>query len=363
MKNTYKIALSMVLVMLLWMLSGVFKDSNTDKGLQNGAEQVTATERELTKVRVRRIQAEQQFTEVTLRGRTEAKRVVDIKAETSGRLVKLLASKGQHAQAGDILCELADNGRHAQLAQAQAAYEKARIDYDGALRLKQSRLLSDTQIAASKAALETARAALTLAGLEVEHLQIRAPFDGVVEDHPFQVGALMERGDTCARMMDEKTMLVSAQASEKEVLRLSLDILVKARLLSGEELPGKISFLARVADPQTRTYRVEATLDVGNEVLRDGITATLTIPLDAVSAHRISPAVLALDDNGKVGVRTVNSQQQVEFHYVGIVRETTNGIWVTGLPPTVDLITVGQEYVANGDKVQAVREDTDAVHP
>ncbi len=363
MKNTYKIALLMVLVMLVWMLSGIFRETDQAADGQSGAEQVTATDRELTKVRVRRIQASEQFTEVTLRGRTEAKRVVDIKAETGGRLVKLLASKGQHVQASDILCELAENGRHAQFAQAQAAYEKARIDYDGALRLKQSGLLSDTQIAASKSALETARAALKMAELEVEHLQIRAPFDGVIEDHPFQVGSLMERGAICARMMDEKTMLVSAQASEKEVLKLSLDKPVQARLLSGEVLPGNISFLARVADPQTRTYRVEATLDVGNEALRDGITATITIPLEAVSSHRISPAVLALDDTGKVGVRTVNSQQHVEFHHIEIVRESSDGIWVIGLPASVDLITVGQEYVANGDKVQTVHEDADAARP
>ena len=69
-------------------------------------------------------------------------------------------------------------------------------------------------------------------------------------------------------------------------------------------------------------------------------------------AHRITPAVLALDDAGKVGVRIINAEQRVEFHHVTVVRETKDGVWITGLPNEIDLITVGQEMVADGDSVE-----------
>ena len=354
MKKTYKIALAMTGFMLVWMLSGVFKD---ERKANTGAEEVTQAERELTKVRVRHISVSQQVTEVTLRGRTEAKRVVDVKAETSGRLQTSSSRKGQQVKAGQVICELAENGRRAQLSQAQAAYDKARIDFDGATTLKKKALLSDTQLAASKAALESSRAALALATLEVEHLSITAPFDGVIEELPFEMGALMDRGAVCARLMDEKIMLVTSQASEKEVLQLVLGNSVNVRLISGEVLTGEISFIARVADPLMRSYRVEATLKVeDHHALRDGITAYMRVPLQPVSAHLIASSVLALDDVGRVGVRTVNADDRVEFHYVDIVREDNGGVWVAGLPAEVDLITVGQEFVANGDKVAVTRE-------
>jgi len=79
----------------------------------------------------------------------------------------------------------------------------------------------------------------------------------------------------------------------------------------------------------------------------------MAVPLQEVMSYQISPAVLALDDAGQVGVRIVNTNKVVEFHPVQVVRESAEGVWVSGLPPEIDLITVGQEFVADGDKVEA----------
>jgi multidrug efflux system membrane fusion protein len=295
-----------------------------------------------------------------IRGRTEAKRVVDIKAEIGGRVVAVPVEKGQQVKAGDVLCQLAEDSHREQLSQAQAAFDKANIDYDGAMRLKKDGLLSITSIAASKSALETTRAALKSAQLNVDHLQMRAPFAGFIEDRPAEIGVLMDRGAICARLLDETSLLATGQASEKEVIPLALGQAVVVQLTSGEKINGSISFISRAADPQTRTYRIEATLDTIGVSVRDGITAQITIPLQEVVAHRITPAVLALDDVGKVGVRIINEQQLVEFHRVDIIKESAEGVWVTGLPAEINLITVGQELVADGDKIESSPDNSGA---
>ncbi|HSC75282.1 MAG TPA: efflux RND transporter periplasmic adaptor subunit [Pseudomonadales bacterium] len=360
MKRTYLIAGLIVAVMSLWMLSGVFKSGHDSEaeathksaaGNTNNNEANTQSNK-VTRVRTAHLTAQPQRVEIVLRGRTEAKRVVDIKAETGGRVIAVPAEKGQQVKAGDVLCELAENGRLAQLSQTQAAFEKASIDYEGGMRLKKDGLLSNTSIAASKSALESARAALEMAQLEVEHLKMRAPFAGFVEDRPAEIGVLMDRGGICARLLDEASLLATGQASEREVAPLQLGQPVNVQLSNGDRVDGKISFIGRSADPQTRTYRVEATLNTAGANVRDGITTQITIPLQEVVAHRITPAVLALDDAGKVGVRIINEQQRVEFHLVTVVRETADGVWVTGLPAEINLITVGQEMVADGDKVE-----------
>lgn len=352
MKKTYAIASLIIIVVSLWMFSGVFKKSTAHE-----ASGVTPTDNSdaanhgATRVRVTHLVAQKQHIEIVLRGHTEAKRVVDVKAETGGRVIAVPAEKGQHVQKGDALCELANEGRNEKLAQAQAALAKATIDYSGAQRLQKEGLLSATSLAASKSALESARAALRTTQLDLEHVQMRAPFAGFVEDRPAEVGALLERGAVCARLFDESSLLATGQASEKEVAALKLGQPVVVQTTTDEQVNGKISFIGRAADPQTRTYRVEAALESGTN-LRDGITAQITIPLQEVMAHRITPAVLALDDAGKVGVRIINAEQRVEFHHVTVVRETKDGVWITGLPPEIDLITVGQEMVADGDKVE-----------
>jgi multidrug efflux system membrane fusion protein len=62
--------------------------------------------------------------------------------------------------------------------------------------------------------------------------------------------------------------------------------------------------------------------------------------------------VLTLDDEGAMGVRTVENGE-VKFYPVTIVSDSREGVWVTGLPAKVDVITVGQEFVVPGQKVNA----------
>lgn len=365
MKNTFLLALAIVVVTSLWMFSGQFKEQehhdlaseNLLKGNTNGQSSGSG-EKPIARVRTAMLTAEMQALEVVVRGRTEAKRLVEVKAETGGRVIAVPVEKGQRVKAGQLLCELDENGRRAQLAQAQATVDKARIDYQGANKLLQKQLISSSGLAASKAQLAQAEATLRNSELEIQHLQMRAPFDGFVEARPANIGDLFDRGSVCAQIMDERTILATGYASEREISQLRLGQSVRVTLQNEATLDGKISFISRNADPATRTYRIEAELDGTQHPLRDGITAQIAIPLQQVLAHRITPSVLALDDAGRIGVRIINDQNIVEFHLIHIARETKDGIWVTGLPQTINLITVGQELVADGDTVQTSNDTT-----
>jgi multidrug efflux system membrane fusion protein len=350
-KRTYVVAIAFAVGVAVWMLSGLLGHRMSAKD-QDAASAEKTTRSTVAQVRVRHMTAQPERLEVVLRGHTEAKHVVLIKAEIGGRVVEVPVEKGQRVKQGDVLCHLSEDDHKAQLAQVQAMLDKATIDYDGALKLREKNLLSSTSIAAAKAGLENAKANLKSAQLAVEWLIMRAPFAAYVEDRPAQLGDLMERGGVCARLVDESSLLVTAQASEREVTSLVVGVPVTAQLADGGVVNGHISFIGRIADPMTRTYRVEAAIDTQQHSVRDGITAQLTIPLQEMMTYHMTPAVLALDDAGQVGVRLVNAENKVEFHHVQVVRENASGIWVAGLAPEIDLITVGQEFVAEGDTVQ-----------
>lgn len=80
----------------------------------------------------------------------------------------------------------------------------------------------------------------------------------------------------------------------------------------------------------------------------------MTIPLPAVRAHKPSPGVLTLDDSGRVGVRTVEANNKVRFVPVTIIGQDADGLWVGGLPERATVITVGQEFVVDGQTVEPV---------
>ena len=113
-------------------------------------------------------------------------------------------------------------------------------------------------------------------------------------------------------------------------------------------------FISPTADPATRTFRVEIEAPNPDGAIRDGITAEIRLATGSAPAHRLSPAVLTLDDRGVLGVRTVGPGEIVRFMPVSILAEGSDGVWVSGLPETVEVITVGQEYVKDGERVRVV---------
>ena len=143
--------------------------------------------------------------------------------------------------------------------------------------------------------------------------------------------------------------------SEKEVSWLQIGQPVKVVIgdSGGDNLAteGVISFVARTPDPATRSYRVEARLENVSGASRVGITARMSVPVAKEMAHLISPASLTLNADGEIGVKTVLDGGTVTFIPVSTIGEETNGLWVTGLPGSAVVITVGHQEVVPGQVV------------
>lgn len=308
-------------------------------------------------VRVRTITAEQRATDLVIRGRTEAVRKVEVKAEVAGAVSAVRAQKGQIVKAGDILCELNVEARAAQLKMAQATARQRQIEYEGAKALQEKGFRSETAVAQALAAYEGAKADVQRMEKQLEDTKIRAPFDGVVDNRMVEVGDYMVPGTTCALVVDLHPMLVIGQVSENEVTLIKIGDRGWAKLVTGERAEGHLRFVAQSADPATRTFRVELEVPNDASTIRDGVTAEIHVTTRTVTAHRISPAILGLDDRGVVGVRIIEQGNRVRFIPVTIISDGPDGMWVMGLPPTATIITVGQEYVVNGQVVNPVPED------
>ena len=297
---------------------------------------------------------------LVLRGRTQSKRTVEVKAELAGKVVSRPVERGTLVARGELLCELAIDDRAAAVAEAKAALQDAKITYEGSLKLKQQGLQSATAIAGAEARLESARAQLRRQTLNLERTRIVAPFAGVVEDLHMNTGDYALPGAACATLIDLNPMLVSADVTETEVESLKLGHRVIARTSVGMDIEGVVTFVGKQSDPLTRTYPVEITVDNPDYSIRSGLTVSARIGLDELPAHRISPALFTLDDRGEVGVRTLDSANRVVFYPVKIIEDGPDGVWVTGLPNTTRLITVGQELVSADHVVEAVYLDDPA---
>lgn len=365
MKSKYAVTIGLTVVVVIWMLlpreRGAFDDGfalpENDTTINAVGNDGTITnDNESFTVRVARISAQNYQERVRVRGQTKAFRHVDVRAEVSGRVVATPVARGARVEAGDLLCEIAVDSRAADLQEARSRQEEAQMEYNGALDLQERGLQSRVGIAQFKAALDATTAAVTRAELNLNRTRITAPFAGIMETRAVEVGNLMDMGGTCASLLDDSPMLLIGQVPETDVGKLTLGAPVTATLLSGETIEGKLTYVSRAADTSARSYGIEVEINSGYDSIRQGITAEIYIAGAETRAHLIPPSALTLNDEGMMGVKTLDRNNIVQFTPVVVVGENSSldpGMWVVGLPEQSVVITLGQEIVFPGQTVNA----------
>lgn len=330
-----------------------------------------------------------------LRGQTEADREVELRSETSGQVISDPLRKGAFVEEGQLLCRLDPAAREASLAEAQARLVEARahipeskarlleaqallteaeINVNAAEKLSVEGFASETRVAATRAAvssaeaavqaarsglettqagIQTAAAAVVAAEQEIKRLTITATFNGVLESDTAELGSLLQPGSLCATVIQLDPVILVGFVPETEVSRVRLGAHAGARLASGDEVEGKVIFLSRSADPTTRTFRVEIEVPNPDLAIRDGQTAEILIEAEGIKAHLLPQSALTLNDEGTLGVRVVTAENKALFMPVTMINDTTNGVWLDGLPDRADVIIIGQEYVTDGVRVAA----------
>lgn len=299
---------------------------------------------------------------VIVRGRTEAARQVDVRSETTGLVISEPLRKGTRVEAGQLMCALDVGTRDVALAEAQArlSEEQARladaeINQRAASRLSEDGFASETRVTAANAAVQSARAGvqsaeagIAAAQKELDRLEIHAPFGGLLESDTAEIGSLLQPGALCGTVIQLNPIKMVGFVPETEVDRVNVGAPAAARLASGREVLGNVTFLSRSADMNTRTFQVEVEVDNADLTIRDGQTAEIVVASDGAEAHLLPQSALTLNDSGRLGVRLVAQGDTAAFAPVSVLRDTPEGIWVGGLEDDVAVIVVGQEFVTDG---------------
>lgn len=310
---------------------------------------------------------------IVLRGRTEASRSVEVRAETSGLVTSAPLPRGSRVAAGDVLCTLDPGTRAAVLAEARARLAGAEAGLnealiaqttaarlaEGGFRAQNSTASADAAVESARAAVEAAHAGVEAAEAELGRLTITAPFAGLLEAEPAETGSLLSPGGLCATVIQLDPMLIVGYAAEAQIDRLALGAMAGAQLSSGTQVIGRVTFLARAADAATRTFRVEVTVPNADLSLRSGLSADMLISATATRGHLVPGSALTINDGGVLGLRLVDDTNHTMFQPVTVLRDAPQGFWVSGLPPEADVIVVGQEYVTDGVEVRVTRRDPD----
>lgn len=351
------------LLLLVWMGSGFLGRDASASSLE-GTGNDRSLERERVRVQVRTLQAQAIDRTVILQGHTAPERAVRLRAEVAGRVVAVGAGEGQLLESGAMVARLDAGDLEARLAHARDVVRQRELEFAGSERLYRQKLLSEAGLAQARAHLSGARAEAESLSVQLAKTQVRAPFGGLLDQRPVELGDYVKVGDTVATVLDFDPLLVVGHVSEAEGGQVRAGLTGSARLRDGRRFSGRVRHVQLEAAADTRTHRVEFELDPAPGLpVQAGVTARVTIQVQQVQAHLLSPALLTLDASGDLGVMVVDDGERARFLPVQLVRAGTEGAWVHGLPATVRLITVGAGFVRHGDPVEAVAEpvaDTDS---
>ena len=193
--------------------------------------------------------------------------------------------------------------------------------------------------------------------VELNRTEVKAPFSGFIEKI-VKPGNLLNRGETCAVIIELDPITFIAEVPEAEIQQVIKGQKVLIELITGESISSNLSFVSKSATPSTRSFRVEAQIKNSSGLIRDGITGTMHIITNEILAHKISPSILLLSDDGIIGIRAVDDDNAVQFIPVKIIEDTQDGVWVTGIPNLTKIIVLGQGFVENGQNVQVTELTT-----
>jgi membrane fusion protein, multidrug efflux system len=355
MKGRHLTALGLAAAAGLWIASGYFFPH--DAGQTHGAlHAVAAGSSKLFRVAVTRASLVSHSRKLVLSGRTEADKHVVITARTSGILTDLRVKRGTVVHRDDVVAILSDEAREAQVAQAQAAVTQKRSELEAKRALIITGTLPRLQLVDLEAQLKAAEAALAGAEAERDRGVVRAPWSGVVQDVAVEVGqaAFSFAGRELMNVVALDPMLAVAEVAERKLAGIRVGERADVRLVTGERASGRIRFVAKSASQATRTYRVEIELPNADGAIPDGITAEVIVPQSPVPATRLPRSALTFSSSGELGVRVVDTDDTVGFAPIAVVEDEQSAMWVAGVSDGSRVIVQGQDFVSEGQKVEAV---------
>ena len=316
---------------------------------------------------------------ILLRGQTEAFKSVQVKAETSGSVISQPIRKGTFVKNGELLCELEVGTKSDVLSEAKVALALSLDELDASIHQyelrvqaaeRQKSLLkrgvgteaaveaaelsassAETQSLSKRQAVANVEARINRATTELNNTKIIAPFDGLLESDTAEYGDFMQTGAPCGTLLALNPIKLIGYATETQVSKIEVNTTAGARLISGDTVSGTVSFISRSADPTTRTFLVETTVPNENYEIREGSTADIYISLAGAKGHLLPQSSLTLNSSGVLGVR-IALNDKAKFIPINIIRDAEEGVWVTGLPNSVDVIIVGQEYVTDNSNIK-----------
>lgn len=246
--------------------------------------------------------------DIAVPGTVQARYPITVGSRIAAAVTALHADEGDTVEQGALLARLDDRELRARLDAAQADLELARANHrrDRELFEKDRGLISQSELDASSAAVQAARARATEAATALSHSRIEAPAGGVITARLVEQGHTVGAGTPLFRLADPAELWIATRVDESVVGAVAVGQPTAIELRSGEQMTGTVARIGLESDPATRELEVNVAFDRPPERFAIDLEAEVTIhageargvvvPVDTLSYGEGSQAVLVIRD-------------------------------------------------------------------
>ncbi|TGQ09875.1 MULTISPECIES: efflux RND transporter periplasmic adaptor subunit [unclassified Mesorhizobium] len=294
---------------------------------------------------------------IRISGLTEADKRAVLATRVNGVIDKLPVKQGDHVKTGDLVLMLAAEEKISMVDNAKQLVVQRKAELDAAERLAKTGNLPKLQLDTARSNLTQAQSQLETAQAELDRNEVKAPFDGVIDRIPVELGSSVMQGGEVATVLKLDPVIARGEISERDLRYVKIGDEADVRLVNDQKVTGTVRYISRDASAQTRTFRVEVAIPNGDGSIPAGMTAEITLSAEPTNAVMLPRSVVTLGDKGDLGIRAVGKDNKVAFFPIDLVDDTPRGLVLGGIPEDARIIVAGQELVKEGDLVKPVEAD------
>jgi membrane fusion protein (multidrug efflux system) len=292
--------------------------------------------------------------EVEVVGNILADETVVLRPEISGLVKEIHFSEGETVEEGDLLFSLDAEILAAEVAEAEAAHELAKRNYERSTELLSRQVGTERTRDEALAEMQSSEAKLALAKARLKKTKIRAPFSGIIGFREISVGAYVSSGNDLVRLVKTDPVEVAFRVPERflAVLRKGQDITVRVDAFPDQAFSGKVFALDNVVDVNGRSVQVRARVPNPDLLLRPGLFARVKLVTELRQNAVIVPeGAIVPTVEGAYVYRVVDGKAKRTDVTIG--RRMAGDVEImSGLSAGETVIVAGQQKVRDGAAVQ-----------
>ena len=284
---------------------------------------------------------------------------IRVAPEIPGRLAEILVEEGQKIAQGAVIARLDQSVYRAQLMQAQSGLELAKADVERYKKMRAGEVASEQAMQRADAALNENLARISLAQANLAKTELKAPFEGVLGLRRVSLGDYLDSGDVIINLEQVDPLKVDFRVPEIYYTTVKLGQTIKLTIdaLPGETFEGTIYAMDPLIDAGGRAIVLRAHVPNGNDRLRPGLFARVSLVYDTHPNALLIPESAIVPFGSKKFVFRVVDGKAVQTEIK--VGEYVNGKVevLEGLKEGETVVTAGQLKIADGMPVAPISNE------